>query len=58
MKKEIVVALLLASVSGIKLHKTDIRGPSTDGPTAGVYQWPTPPPAPAPKPGPFVAAFA
>ena len=51
-----VVALLLGSVSAFRLTKTDIRGPSTDGPTAGVYQWPVPAPAPAPIPGPFVAA--
>jgi len=37
MNKQLVIALLLASGSAIKLHKTDIRGPSTDGPTAGVY---------------------
>jgi len=31
----------------------DIRGPSTDAPSKGHYQWPTPPPAMAPTPGPF-----
>lgn len=35
--------------------KGDIRGPTTDGPTAGVYQWPTPAPEMAPTPGPFSA---
>ena len=33
-------------------QKGDVRGPSTDGPVAGVYQWHVPPPAPAPLPGP------
>jgi len=37
-------------------QKNDIRGPTTDGPTAGVYQWPTPAPAMAPIPGPFASA--
>ena len=37
MKQSIVIALLLASTSAIRLTKTDIRGPSTDGPTKGVY---------------------
>ena len=59
MNQSLVIALLLASTSAIRLTKTDITGPSTDGPTAGVYQWPTPPPAMAPIPGPFkAAAFA
>jgi hypothetical protein len=34
-------------------QKGDIRGPTTDGPTAGVYQWPVPAPSMAPTPGPF-----
>jgi len=34
-------------------QKGDIRGPSTDAPTKGVYQWPTPAPAMAPIPGPY-----
>jgi len=34
------------------VQKKDIRGPSTDGPTSGVYQWHVPPPTPAPLPGP------
>lgn len=33
-------------------QKKDIRGPTTDGPTAGVYQWPVPAPEMAPLPGP------
>jgi hypothetical protein len=53
MKYSIAIALLLGSTSAVKLRKTDIRGPTTDGPTAGVYQWPTPAPAMAPTPGPF-----
>jgi hypothetical protein len=35
------------------VQKGDIRGPSTDAPSKGHYQWPTPPPAMAPTPGPF-----
>ena len=58
MNKSYIIALLLAASTGKRLHKTDIRGPSTDGPTAGVYQWPTPAPAMAPIPGPFVATAA
>ena len=30
----------------------DIRGPTTDAPQQGVYQWHVPGPAPAPLPGP------
>jgi len=44
-----------ASAAKSLAQKNDIRGPTTDGPTAGVYQWPTPAPAMAPIPGPFVA---
>lgn len=53
MKYSLAIALLLGSASAVKLTKTDVRGPTTDGPTAGVYQWPTPAPAMAPTPGPF-----
>ena len=35
------------------VQKNDIRGPSADAPTKGVYQWPTPAPAMAPIPGPY-----
>jgi hypothetical protein len=30
----------------------DIRGPSTDAPEKGIYEWHVPPPIPAPLPGP------
>ena len=53
MKYSLAIALLLGAASGIKLTKTDVRGPTTDGPTKGVYQWPNPAPAMAPTPGPF-----
>jgi hypothetical protein len=44
---------LNAKVSDFKFAQVrDIRGPSTDGPTAGVYQWMQPAPAMAPLPGP------
>ena len=43
MKYSLAIAFLLGSASAVKLqkhhhhHKHDIRGPTTDGPTAGVY---------------------
>ena len=48
----------VATAAAAFAQKGDIRGPTTDGPTAGVYQWPTPAPAMAPIPGPFVATAA
>jgi len=40
------------SLTGSLSQTTDIRGPTTDGPTKGVYQWHNPAPTPAPLPGP------
>ena len=58
-KGELLDALFISAHEMAFAQKTDIRGPSTDGPTKGVYQWPNPAPAPAPIPGPFkAAAFA
>ena len=34
--KFVIALLLAASTSAIRLTKTDIRGPTVDGPTAGV----------------------
>lgn len=37
---------------GALSQSTDIRGPTTDAPEKGVYQWHVPGPTPAPLPGP------